>query len=172
MVDISTIGVVSTSIGTLMDIAKAMKGVHDATLLDNKVFELQRAMLETQQSVFAANEERTELIERIRELEKEISGLKQWEAEKEKYKLEIVDATGVYAYARKPNPTDVEPHLFICANCYQAGRKSLLQATSHTAMGKRVHVCPNCKAEIAFGAVPIPSDRPSHAARYNPLADR
>jgi hypothetical protein len=65
-----------------MDIAKAMKGVHDATLLDNKVFELQRAMLETQQSVFAANEERTELIERIRELEKEISGLKQWEAEK------------------------------------------------------------------------------------------
>jgi hypothetical protein len=55
-----------------------MVGVRDATVIQNSVFALQRAILETQQSVFAANEERTALIERVRDLEKAIAGLREW----------------------------------------------------------------------------------------------
>ena len=82
MVDMTAIGVVSTSLNTAINIVKAMQGVHDATIIDGKVFELQRAILDTQQSVFAANQERASLIEHVRELEKEISDLRQWDAEK------------------------------------------------------------------------------------------
>jgi hypothetical protein len=169
MVDMTAIGVVSTSLNTAINIVKAMQGVHDATIIDGKVFELQRAILDTQQSVFAANQERASLIEHVRELEKEISDLRQWDAEKNKYELIMVDSTWVYAYSRKPIPGDAQPHHFICTNCYENGKKSLLQATHHLAMRKRVHVCPLCKMEIAFGYTP--PERPARAiSEYNPFA--
>jgi Zn finger protein HypA/HybF involved in hydrogenase expression len=162
MVDMSAIGIVMSSLNAAVNITKAMKDVHDATVLDAKVFELQRAMLDTQSAVFAVNEERSALIERVGALEKEISDLREWETEKQKYELKALDSTGVYAYARKAIPGDTEPHHFLCANCYQNGQKSILQATVHLAMRKRVHFCPRCKSEIAFGHVEI-SNRPARA---------
>jgi hypothetical protein len=162
MPDMTTIGVVISSLNAAVNITKAMKDVHDATILDSKVFELQRAMLDTQSAVFSVNEERSALIERIGALEKEISDLRQWETEKQKYELKALDPTGVYAYARKVISGDAEPHHFICANCYQNGQKSILQATTQLAMRKRIHVCPRCKNEIAFGHVEI-TNRPAQA---------
>ena len=58
MVDMSAIGVVATSLNTAVNIAKAMMDVRDATVIQGKIFELQRAIIDAQQSVFAANEER------------------------------------------------------------------------------------------------------------------
>jgi DNA repair exonuclease SbcCD ATPase subunit len=169
MVDMSAIGIVSTSLNTAINIVKAMQGVRDATLIDGKVFELQRAILDTQQNVFAANEERATLIEHVRALEKEISDLRQWDTEKNKYELKLMDAIGVYAYSRKPIPGDAEPHHLICAKCYQDDKKSILQATHHLSMRKRVHVCPLCKTEIAFGHTP--PERPARATtEYDPFA--
>ena len=43
MVDISAIGIVATSLNTAVNIAKAMVDVRDATVIQGKVFELQRA---------------------------------------------------------------------------------------------------------------------------------
>ena len=170
MVDMTAIGVISTSLNTAINIVKGMSDIRDATIFQGKVFELQRALLETQQNMFAANEERTALVERARMLEKQISELKNWEAEKAKYELRLVDSNGVYAYAYKQGPNRAEPPHNICANCYESGAKSILQATSHTAGGKRVHTCPKCRTEIAFGEVPI--GRPHIAApRYNPFRE-
>jgi Zn finger protein HypA/HybF involved in hydrogenase expression len=150
-----------------VNIAKAMKDVQDATLIQGKVFELQRAIIDTQQSVFSANEERAALIEKISSLEIEISRLNDWNIEKAKYEFTKVNSIGVYAYSRKSLPDDTEPHHFICANCYQQGQKSVLQASHRTAMAKRIHICPRCKTELTFGSVQSPT--PRFEADYNPF---
>lgn len=153
MVDVSAIGVVATSLNTLINMTKAMKDVHDATLIDGKVFELQRAILETQQSVFAANEERTALIEEVREAKAQIARLEAWDAEKQRYELKEVGA-GSLAYVVKETMRIGEPLHQICAACYQHARKSILQPRAkHPDM---TLFCSECKAELFIGNIPYP----------------
>ena len=150
MVDMSAIGVVATSLNTLVNMTKAMKDVHDATLFDSKVFELQRAILETQQSVFAANEERTALIEEIRAAKAQIARLEAWEAEKQRYELKDV-GRGSLAYAIKETMRGGEPPHQICAHCYQKDHKRILQP--HISGLGRELICPDCKATLSVGSV-------------------
>lgn len=152
MVDMTAIGVVATSLNTIVNITKAMKDVQDATLVQGKVFELQRAIINAQQSVFAANEERTALIERVRELEADIARLEAWETEKQRYELKAL-STGSFAYALKADAHDSEPPHYICQACYESCKKRILQIKPSGVAGKRLgipdmYVCPECKAEI------------------------
>ena len=148
MVDLTAIGVISTSLNSLVNITKAMKDVRDASLIDGKVFELQRAILETQQSVFAANEERTALIEEVREAKAQIARLEAWDTEKQRYELKDVGA-GSLAYAVKETMRSGEPIHRICAACYQHARKSILQPRiKHPDV---ILFCSECKAELFVG---------------------
>jgi hypothetical protein len=147
IVDMTAIGVVATSLNTLVNITRAMKDVQDATLIQGKVFELQRAIIDAQQSVFAANEERTVLIERVRELEAKIAELETWETERQRYELKDV-GTGSLVYAVKECMRGIEPIHNICANCYQKGHKSILQPRER-GTGKYLF-CQECNQEIMF----------------------
>ena len=124
--DMTAIGVVSTSLNTAINIAKAMMDIHDATAVQGKVFELQRAIIDAQQSVFAANEERTALIERVRELEAQIAHLEAWNTEKHRYELKEI-ARGRFAYALKSEADGTEPPHYICQACYEQSKKRVLQ---------------------------------------------
>jgi hypothetical protein len=152
MVDMSAIGVVATSLNTAVNIAKAMMDVRDATAVQGKVFELQRAIIDAQQSVFAANAERSALIEEIREAKAQIVRLEAWEAEKQRYELKDVGA-GSLAYVVKETMRSGEPPHQICAACYQHGRKSILQpkAVGHD----KTLNCSECKAQIFTGLMPM-----------------
>lgn len=161
MVDLSAIGVVATSLNTLVNMTKAMKDVHDATLFDSKVFELQRAILETQQSVFAANEERTALIQSVSDLEKEIARMKTWETEKQRYELEDF-GIGSVCYVVKEEMRGREPSHRICANCYSADKKSFLQKHGFSSYVDKMK-CNVCGDEInrdkPGGGAPAPTLR-------------
>ena len=155
MVDMTTIGVVATSLNTIVNITKAMKDVQDATLIQGKVFELQRAIIDAQQSVFAANEERTALIERVRELEAQIAHMEAWSAEKQRYELKAV-SPGSFAYALKSEAHGSEPMHYLCQACYEQGKKRILQTKTSSEPGRQLgipdmYVCPDCKAEIVKG---------------------
>jgi hypothetical protein len=152
MPDMAAIGVVMTSLNTAVNIAKAMMDVHDATAVQGKVFELQRAIIDAQQSVFAANAERSALIDEIREAKEQISHLEAWEAEKQRYELKDVGA-GSLAYAIKEAMRGTEPVHNICANCYQKAYKSILQPRSQ-ASGKYLF-CKECSADIMVERTPI-----------------
>jgi hypothetical protein len=108
MVDLTAIGVVSTSLNTAINIAKAMVDIRDAAAFQGKVFELQRAIIDAQQSVFAANAERTSLIEEIRQLKARVAELETWEAEKQRYELKDV-GFGSLAYIVKESMRGAEP---------------------------------------------------------------
>ncbi len=147
MVDMSAIGVVANSLTAAVNITRALADVRDATTIQAKVFELQRAIIDAQQSVFAANEERSGLILRVKELEKELTCLKKWEAEKLRYEL-VEIAPGILAYAIKESMRGVEPFHYLCANCYTSGRKSFLQQQVRTPRLDR-YKCTGCCEELS-----------------------
>ena len=148
MVDITAISVVANSLNTAINIAKAMVDIRDATAFQGKVFELQRAIIEAQQSVFAANDERSTLIEKISNLEKELSSLKAWETEKQRYELKDV-GHGSLAYVIKESVRGTEEPHQICANCYERGHKRHLQPRI-SGFGKELF-CPECNTAIWIG---------------------
>jgi hypothetical protein len=151
MVDMTAIGVIATSLNTIVNITKAMKDVQDATLIQSKVFELQGVIIETQQSVFAANTERTVLVDKISELETKIASLEAWETEKQRYELKEI-GNGSLAYTVKESMCGTEPVHHICANCYQHGRKSILQ--SRFEHPDFILYCWECKDRLFVGVGP------------------
>jgi hypothetical protein len=148
MVDMSAISVLSISLNTAINIAKAMVDVRDATIFQGKVFELQRAIIDAQQNIFAANAERSSLIEEIREAKAQIASLEAWNTEKQRYVLKDV-GSGSLAYAVKESMRNGEPAHHICAACYQHGHKSILQPKA--VYPDRTLYCSECKAQIFTG---------------------
>lgn len=146
MVDMSAIGAVATSLNTAVNIAKAMMDVRDATIIQGKVFELQRAIIDAQQSVFAANQERSTLVERVGELERLVAEMKAWEAEKQRYILQKLPP-GVFVYALKLDMANGEPPHYLCQTCYQRGKKSILQSKGDH-WGVEPLMCNECGAEV------------------------
>jgi hypothetical protein len=131
-----------SALKTAFDMAQGLQKIHDAVARDRAVIELQKEIL-TAQSAQAA------LIEEAGALKKRVAELDAWGAEKERYKLKEVGA-GVFAYVPKEGMDGGEPVHRLCANCYQRGQKSILQATHEMRKGWRVHYCPHCKSEFDF----------------------
>jgi len=133
---------------SMYDSAKALKDINDAAIRNGAVIELQEKIL-------AARQAQTALLDRVGELEREVAGLKAWNAEKERYELREV-SPDVLAYTPKKDKAQGEPFHMLCANCYQCGEKSILQATQELRMRRRVHHCLRCKAEYEMAYVPRP----------------
>ena len=110
----------------------------------------------------AANAHQTAMIEEIRNLKEEISNIKAWEKEKQRYKL-ISPWEGTILYALKESYSTSEPPHWICTKCYEDRRRSILNP--HKKPNGRAYflVCPSCKAEYltqGFAYPPIPEYGP------------
>lgn len=149
MVDMSAIAGAVSSLNAAVDIVKAIKDLRDSSIVQSKVIELQSTILEAQSSLFAANEERAALIEGIRQSEQKIADLEAWNTEKQRYQLTDI-GEGTFAYALKGSVSNGEPAHYICTNCYEQSKKSVLH---HMQSGGGMHVmsCPRCSAKMGIG---------------------
>jgi hypothetical protein len=127
MVDVSAIAGTISALKGISDLAQAMMGLRDAQLIQAKIIELNNQILAAQRSAFAAHEERAALVTRVGNLEKEVIRLKDWEAEKKRYKLTQL-GPGVMTLAIQDGMRDGEPFHYICADCAADGKKRYLQA--------------------------------------------
>lgn len=143
------------SLKAATDIGKALIGIRDATIVHEKVVELNGEILSAQSSALAAQADQFALLEHIRSLEKQVGELEGWEAEKQKYKL-IEVRPGAFAYAPKePAETPEPPHL-ICAQCYEGRHKSFLQKQLIQPGRCDVLMCLRCGADIYLTGHPYP----------------
>jgi hypothetical protein len=127
---------------------KVMVGIRDTSVMQGKIIELQGVILSAQSAALSAQSDQLSLLERVRELEKEVAQAKEWNSEKEKYKLVQV-GSGSFAYMMKEPECGAGPHHMLCANCFEHGRKSILQLREIKALDKEeIHYCPACKAEF------------------------
>ena len=129
---------------TMLDLAKGLKDINDATTRNAVAIELQEKIL-------AAQTQQAELIEHVSELEKEVADLKAWGAEKQCYELKAV-RYGAVAYMLKPEARGAEPPHWLCANCYAQGKKAFLQPTGRKLQRASVYRCQGCQGDLAVEA--------------------
>jgi hypothetical protein len=125
-VDISTVGGALGALKSAKDIAVAMLELRDQQAIQAKVIALQGAIMDAQERVFAANEERLSLLERIKALEGAIAAQQQWGAEKDRYELRAISKGAAVVYALRPAFAVSEPAHWLCPNCFTKDRKSFL----------------------------------------------
>ena len=131
------------------DIAKGLLELKSISDVQGKVIELQSAILSAQTSALSANADQSAMVEEIRALKEELARVKAWDTEKQRYKLVEPWSAGV-AYALKESMSNSEPPHLLCTNCYESGRKSILNPIndSHAFVS---YICPVCKSQIPTG---------------------
>lgn len=153
MPDLSAIAAIMTSLNSAVGITRAMKELNDGAAVQSKVIELQGAILDAQSQLFAANSEHLSLGEKLKSLQNEIELLKAWENEGQKYKLADL-GEGQLVYSLK-DTSEGPPH-HLCANCFQAKEKSILQSETRYPGRCDVLACNKCGGDIYISGSPDP----------------
>ena len=150
------VGEIFAGIGALktaFDMSKAIVDMSDAVKRDRLSIDLQKEIL----SALAAQ---SELTEEIGQLKEKLRSFEKWDAEKERYKLRQI-ATGAFAYALEKERAAGEPAHWLCTDCYENRKKSILKiagaaeksgADIHKALWK-CHVC-GCSIRVSFSVNP------------------
>src|SRR5215470_2881638 len=125
MDDISAFAGLITSLRSAVEITKAKMDGGDANTLHTKILDLTKEIMSAQSCALVAQSAQLELLQRKRGLEDELAKLKAWNMEKYRYELQNV-GSGAVAYVPKQSMRGTEPLHWICANCFQIGKKRFL----------------------------------------------
>jgi hypothetical protein len=106
----------------MLDIAKSFKDMNDANARKAVAIELQGQILSQQ-------EKHSGLIEQVHELKDKLAAFEKWETEKARYKLCNI-TVGSLAYALRRENAEGEPPHWLCTDCYENRRKSILKRTA------------------------------------------
>lgn len=135
------------SLTTAGDIAKGLIQLNSQAERQVQVIELQSAILSAQSSALAAQSEHSAMIQKIRDLEGEVARIKAWDETKQRYQL-ITPFEGCQVYALKKSSNETDPPHWICPQCYEDGRKSIL-IDADEAKGMPRIKCFRCQFETA-----------------------
>jgi hypothetical protein len=152
MDDISAIDGLTTSLRAVAEITKVMKDISDASLIQTKIYELTKEILSAQSCALAVQSEQFDLAQSKRDLEEEIVRLKAWNTERYRYQLQSV-GPGANAYVVKETMRGSEPVHWICADCFQSGKKRFLNE-SHFDLHYVYHKCQECGGKIRIRKSP------------------
>lgn len=114
-------------------IANGLINLKTTTEVQAKAIELNGLILNAQSDLFAANASQTALVQEVGELKDQIIRMKDWEAQKQRYQL-AAPYPGCLVYALKKTMSGGEPPHYICTNCYESSKRSILQLSSATAV--------------------------------------
>ena len=145
-------GSIAAAVGGLKsagDIAKALLQMKSDAERQAKVIELQSVILAAQSSAIAAQSDQFSMLEEVRKLKEEIAKVKAWEAQKQRYQL-ATPYTGAAVYALTKAMSNGEPPHYICASCYEDGKRSILQI-ARDKEGWTAFACPICKSQARTG---------------------
>jgi hypothetical protein len=152
----------------IYSLAKEALDLHDAIKRRAALTDIQMQVLALQRDGIEANSVHAAKIAEVSALKEEVTGLKAWGADKERYEMQRVEP-GVILYSLRPARADGEPIHQLCANCYDRGDKSKLQTSPRVQMRYQVHYCPFCKSEFAFNYVaPPPTPKVITGRDYRP----
>lgn len=144
---------VTAGLGSLkaaFDITKGLNAANTQASVNEVRIELQQLIIDAQQALSAASDIQTANAQRMRQLEQEIVQLKDKSAELQRYELAKTGEEGGLAYRLKDERQSPELPHWICPNCYEDGKKSLMQH-DHLPQGRcEVLSCHPCGNEIVF----------------------
>jgi hypothetical protein len=127
IMDLAAVGAAVSSLRAAGDIAKGLISLHTMAEVQAKAIELNEKIIDAQHRIFETNAAQSELIERVRELEGQIARMKDWDAQRQRYKLAAPFA-GCMVYAVQKAMSEGEPAHYLCAACFKKGKPSVLQS--------------------------------------------
>lgn len=152
-----------TAVTALGEAAKTVGGILQ-TNSDFKAKEvitnLQNGVLELQAKVYAAQA-------KYHELEQKLAVYEKWDSEASRYRLTEL-APGIAVYALQPDQANGEPIHYICPNCFQNRKKSILH---RPAVDRTNYVCDACEfdARPVETRLPMPSTVRMRLNRFDGL---
>jgi len=136
------------------DIVKALIGLRDYAQILEKTVELNQQIATAQAALISAHQEQSSLLDQVHALEKEITDMETWNAKKDDYELCAVSA-GALAYMLKQSTRGTEPPHWLCTNCYENSKPSIMQAFGEIG-GKRIYKCPRCENTFRTYDIQVP----------------
>lgn len=119
--------------------------------INKNAIELQNIIISLQNEMFSMQSEQSKLLQIKYDLEKKLMECENWDKIKSQYELKEVNS-GRFVYAPKPDSNLSEPDHWLCTNCFNDGKKSILQPKISKTF------CPKCKMEIiVFPKKKLPS---------------
>jgi rubredoxin len=141
---ISEITTVATGIATA---AKALKGILD-TVQDVKtrqvIREIQDQLIDLQTQMLTVHAHYQTLAEAKREVEEKLVAYEKWDADAARYELKEI-ARGFFMYVLKPDQAQGNPIHWLCPNCFQDRKKSIMQKVTVDHLDYK---CPRCQFTI------------------------
>lgn len=123
-----------------------------------KAIELQSVIIGLQSTIFDARDALAGLQEENRKLKEQAVSREDFTRDMARYTLASI-RPGSVAYALTESMSQGEPPHYVCANCYQGGKKSCLSCVAESP-GWFGFKCPSCKHSISTGY------RNASAAKY------
>jgi cell division protein FtsB len=149
--DMGSIASAVSSLKAAGEIAKGLISLKTMAEVQSKAIELNQQIIDAQQQIFATNAVQTALVEKIRTLEGQVTRMKDWDAQKQRYKL-AAPFPGCMVYALQKSMNTGETAHYLCASCFQKGESSILQGIEdRTGVRNAAYQCPVCKS-LAFTA--------------------
>lgn len=121
-------------INTLVDFTKSVHAGNVDAAVRQKAAELTDSIIALQNSILSLQSESYELREVNRQLKEQLMQVTNWDNEADRYELQSL-CDGVEVYALKIDKAGREPYHYICPNCYQKRRKSIIQRMSKESSG-------------------------------------
>lgn len=145
-----------SSLKVVSDLATLIQKSKVDAAVAEKAIELQSAVISLQSAMLTLQSQHDVLLTENNQLKQQLIDVKNWETESQNYHLKAI-RSGVFVYATKPDMQSAEPQHWLCANCYQNKKKSLLQQGSKERIGWNHH-CPHCKTDIYGAAMSSETD--------------
>ena len=146
------------------EISAALSAIENARKLTKSIIDLSRAaerqeilidfneqLLKVYNALSQIRSEYEELVKVKSDLERKLVDKKNWKREAARYELKEL-VPGIFVYAVKAGMEASDPAHYICANCYQKQKRSIL---SLPGPGWTKYVCHECKFEAVFQSATI-----------------
>lgn len=136
-----------SSIKTVIDITKSISKLSKKdSPIDDKARELTQTIIDTQGQILTMYAEYQKVLQSNHDITQKLMEIENWEKEKTKYKLvEISKGVVIYAFDSSQNPSI--PSHYICKNCYNEQKASILDPVFIQDEGSQ-YICPRCKTVI------------------------
>ena len=135
-------------LSTITGAAKRLSDAREEVKVNEVAIQLQGIVLDLQSEVIMIQSDYQNILRSKDDLEKKLVEQENWDNERTRYRLEKTGG-GNFVYALNVNKNDVEPAHWLCANCYQEKKKSIIQRNPYPKW-----LCPRCKTQIVIADFP------------------
>jgi rubrerythrin len=146
MVGLTEFGAALGSLKAAKDIVAGIASLKSEVEVNQVKVELQRALIEAFGALSEAQHAQAGKEQELEALRKEIQQLLDWSEERKKYALTAI-AGGAFAYMPRSAEATGEPAHWLCASCFDGGRRSIMQPIG-SMNGDATWQCPSCKSKF------------------------